>query len=621
MGRTVVIDCETNALHGYDKCWVVVCRDVDTDEVATFRHIHEVENAARLKGFLKDCSVLIGHNILGFDLHVLDTFKCSVGGLPIEIVDTLVISRLLNYSQEGGHSLEAWGKRFGFPKDNFNDFSRWSEELEQRCIVDTLLTKRLYNTFSKYLKSSKWKKPIELEHKVATLCNTLNTNGFSFNIQLAKELHKELYSLVNNLKEEFHKVFPPKSILLREITPSITKSGSLHAKDFKWLPEKDLTPYSAGATFSLFEYEVFNPNSPKQVVARLNEAGWKPTERTKSYVQAERNRDKEALERLKETAWKISEENLATLPETAPEASKSLAKYLLLSSRLGDLEEWINLYNPETGKIHGTFNGIGSWTHRKSHQRPNMANIPALVNRQGKPQPYGAEFRGLWTASEGRVLVGCDAEGIQLRLFAHYCNDKNLIEAIVNGKKEEKTDIHSLNMQVLNPICNSREVAKTYIYALLLGAGAAKQANILDCTKPQAAEGLNRILQFYPGWKELKETRLKRDAEVGYFEGLDGRLVIFPAAHYVLAGYLQNGESVCLKMASLMFTETLNKEKIPFALVNDVHDEFQIETLPEYADYVGQVAANSIKKVGEELGLNCPLSGSYKIGRTWADTH
>ena len=178
MSKTVVIDCETNALVGYDKCWVVVCRDVDTDEVATFRHIHEEANAKALERYLQSFDCVVGHNLIGFDCGVLQQFKVQY---PPQLIDTLIVSRLLNYGQEGGHSLEAWGKRFGFPKDTFSDFSQWSEELEARCVVDTLLTKRLYNTFSKYLKDTRWKKPIELEHKVATLCNTLSTNGFTFN--------------------------------------------------------------------------------------------------------------------------------------------------------------------------------------------------------------------------------------------------------------------------------------------------------------------------------------------------------------------------------------------------------------------------------------------------------
>lgn len=743
--KTVVLDCETNGLTDYDKCWVVVCRDVDTNEVATFRHIHEVENARRLERFLSGYDRVVGHNLCLFDLIVLRHFGVKILCEPI---DTLIISRLLNYNQEGGHSLEAWGTRFGEPKDTFSDFSQWSQELEDRCVKDTLLTTRLYNTFRKYLESPKWYKPIVLEHKVATLCNTLSTNGFTFDYNTSIKLLEELSLKVSTLRNTLSKAFPPQSVLIKEINPKATKSGALHAKDFKWLANKDLTPFSDSCPFSLFEWQEFNPNSPAQVVARLNAAGWKPTEKTKGHLEAERRNDAEALKKLKETGWKVSEGNLSTLPSEAPleawerechiqielseksiskiitpeirkrseltqegitkpiknitdqssfkeitelaqrkltewqlpkdsvalfveksshlwsitvtqqevfvdcsavfatdtwvslkntlslqerisllKAARSLTEYLLLSSRLSDLEEWINLYNPKTGRIHGNFNGIGSWTHRKSHQRPNMANIPSLTNRSGKPQPYGAEFRSLWRASPGRVLVGCDAEGIQLRLFAHYCNDTKLIEAIINGKKEEGTDIHSLNKRILDTTCNSRElcrsreVAKTYIYALLLGAGKAKQAQILDCTKQEAQRGFDHLIGYYPGWEELRKGRLREDGERGYFEGLDGRLVIVPSAHHVLAGYLQNGESVVMKMASLLWNEELTKRGIPYKFVNDVHDEWQTETTPQHAEFVGQLQAWSIKKIGEELGLNCPLAGKYAIGKNWKETH
>jgi DNA polymerase-1 len=618
MTRTAVIDCETNALEGYTKCWVIVCRDVDTDEVATFRHIHEAKNAALLSQHLSNYGQLVGHNILGFDQAVLTAFNVK---FPSQVVDTLIISRLLNYNLEGGHSLEAWGERFGYKKSLFDDFSCWSQELEDRCIVDTLLTRRLYNTFSKYLKDPKWYKAIELEHKVYSLCNTLSSNGFCFNISKANTLYQELKLKVDTLRNTFSEIFPPRSVLIKEINPIATKSGALHVKDFKWKTDKDLSPFSAGSTFSLFEYQHFNPNSPKQIVERLNAAGWRPVEKTKGHIEAERVGDKSKLAEYKTYGWKVSEENLSTLPADAPEGARKLAEYILLNSRLSDLEEWIGLYRPSTGRIHGVFNPIGSWTHRKSHQKPNMANIPALVNRHGKPQIYGPEFRSLFTASPGKILVGCDAEGIQLRLFAHYCNDPKLIQAIVSGKKEEGTDIHTLNKNILDTICNSREVAKTYIYALLLGAGIKKQAEILSCSTKQALEGLERILEYYPGWKELKETRLRKDAEKGFFEGLDGRLVIFPSAHHILAGYLQNGESVVMKMASILWHNQLRQRGIPFTFVNDVHDEWQTETYKNYADAVGMIQADSIAKVGEVLGLNCPLAGKYVVGNNWMETH
>jgi DNA polymerase-1 len=618
--REWVLDLETDALFNYTAIWVAVLRNVKTNQTKIFRYCHK--HPEPLRQFIADnVDILIGHNIIRFDNEVLKHFRIT---LPesVRLYDTLVVSQLLNYRMKGGHSLENWGEFFKSPKVLFNDYSKWSLELEERCIQDTLLTSRLYNYFKKYSSKEQWRSAIELEHSVSFLCVSLQTNGFCYNLEYGKELEKELEKKVEDILAELQAAFPPKSVPLREITPVLTKQGTLHAKDFRWLADKDLTPFSADAPFSLFEYVSFNPRSTTQRMDVLNAAGWKPINKTKGHIKAEREgAPEEVLARFKRYGWVTDDENLDTLPDDAPEAARKLKEFLLLSSRLEDLQEWNGLVDPVSGRIHGTFNGIGSWTHRKSHTKPNMANIPALINRHGKPQPYGKEMRSLWVAPKGRVLVGCDAEGIQLRVFAHYCNDLKLIEAIINGKKEEKTDIHSLNKSILGTICNSREVAKTYIYALLLGAGFGKQASILGCSMSEAKRGLERILEFYPGWKRLKETQIRQDADRGYFVGLDGRLVMVPSEHHVLAGYLQNGESVVMKRASLLWHRVLQQNKISFKFVDDVHDEWQTETDPDVADFVGQTQTEAITKVGIELGLNCPLAGKYAIGSNWAETH
>lgn len=614
--KVVTCDLETNALVNPDKIWVAVCRDVETDKVNIFRNLHI--DAKEFLQFVNGYDLLVGHNWIAYDSRVLDSFGIRPN---TKVVDTLVISRLLNYNRAGGHSLDSWGEHFGVKKSHFGDFSQWSQELEDRCVVDTLLTKLLYNTFSKYLESSRWKKPIEIEHTVATHCVELNTNGFLFDLPKAQQLYSELKPKVDNLLVEFSLVFPSRSKLIKEITPSLTKSNTLHSKDFRWKEDNDLSCFSAGAPFSLIEFVSFNPNSPKQVVERLNEAGWKPTEKTKGHLEAERNKDKKKLAHYATYGWKVSEENLATLPEDAPDGARKLAEYLLLNSRLSDLEEWIGLVRPSESRIHGVYNPIGSWTQRKSHNAPNMANIPALVNRKGQPQFLGKEFRELFRAPDGKVLVGCDAEGIQLRGFAHYCNDEKLIKAVSEGKKEEKTDIHHLNKDVIGTICNSREVAKTYIYAMFLGAQTRKQAEILSCSPKQAKEALRRILEFYPGWKRLKEGQIKTDAARGMFEGLDGRYVLCPGEHYMLAGYLQNFESLVMRYACILWHEELLQKKIPFVFVNDVHDEWQTECYPEHAELIGSIQADSIRKVGEMFKVRCPLAGKYSVGANWSLTH
>ena len=621
--KEVILDTETNALKDYDKLHVVVLRDLHSDNYEVFRNVHEdIQCHRRLSSHLDGVELIIGHHIIGFDLGVLRKFNLR-NRYP-RVIDTLVLSRLVNYNQKEGHSLEAWGEYFKEEKSKFNDFTQWSQGLEDRCIKDTLINKKLYELLRPYVLSQRWQRAIELEHKIATLGNTIGTNGFTFDYNTSLLLLEEISSKVDTLENSFKDIFPKKSVCIREVIPKVTQKGTLHSKDFRWLdPPKDLTPYSADCPFSLFKYEEFNFRSPSQIVERLNSAGWKPVNKTKGHIQAEKDRDEIKLKEYRVYGWKIDEENLSTLPEDAPEATRKLAEAILLESRLGDLREWNSAYSPASGRIHGNFNGIGSWTHRMSHQKPNMANIPALINRHGKEQPYGREFRALWQSAAGYKLVGVDAEGIQLRVFAHYSQDDRLIKAISEGKKEDKTDIHSLNLKVLAPICNSRDTAKTLIYALLLGASISKVALILRCTKAQASEAIARILKYYPGWKNLKEGKIKKDAQKGYFEGLDGRLVLCPDEHRVLSGYLQNGEAIVMKSANVLWDKQLQDLEAPYKQVNFVHDEWQVEVLDQddWPQRVARVQTQSIVDTGVKLKLLCPLAGSFKIGNNWAETH
>ncbi len=621
--RQYVLDVETNALRNYDKLWVAVFRNVKTKDVTVFRNVHEDVNPMRQ--FIADeVDELIGHYFLTFDLQVLYHFGILDRNHTKKITDTLVISRLLNFEQEGGHSLEAYGKHYGVEKNLFDDFSRYSQELEDRCITDTEINLWVYNKFLPWIKSPRWQGPIELEHFTALLCHTIHTNGFTYSIPKGLSLSYLVNNTLENYLREFTKDFKPKVKYLRTINPVHTKAGGLHSKDFRWLEGevKDLTPYSANAPFSLFEYAEFNPNSNIHRIDVLSEAGWKPVNKTKGHQQAIRDKDKDKLKHYAKYGWTIDEENLATLPPDAPESARKLAEYLLYSSRLSMLTQWNGLVDPVSGRINGNFMPIGAWSHRVSHQNPNMANIPALRNRKGQVQPLGAEFRELWTVPEGYKLVGTDAEGIQLRIFAHLCEDPRLIDAIEKGKKEEKTDIHTLNKSIIGTICNSRESAKTAIYALLLGAGVAKLAAIFGCTRHEAEVAMSRLLEFYPGWKKLMNNRLKKEGEQGFIEALDGRYLLLPEPRLALTGHLQSGEKIIMAKAASIWTKELASVN-DWMLVNWVHDEWQTEVIDksDLPTLVGQTQVRAITQAGEFYKMNIRLAGDFKIGNNWKETH
>jgi DNA polymerase I len=620
----VICDVEANGLKPTE-IHLIVCKEVHSGNVRVFRPSSCHDDYDRFAEYARDIDCYIGHYFLGYDLNVLTRLVPGCAIPPSNVVDTLVVSRLLDYNRDGGHSLEAWGRTLGIEKKgvDITDWSVYTKDMELRCLSDVEINYALYRYFEGYIHSPLWKDALRLEHDMQVICNELHDNGFAFNLDKAKELMHNVTVELESLDTDIMRCFPPKTKLVREITPRATKHGTIHRGDFRWVRDGDLSPYSVGSPFSLIEWQEFNPRSPTQIVERLNAAGWKPFEKTKGHIAADRARDKDKLKHFRVFGWKVSEANLATLPETAPEGTRKLARRILIESRRSDLEEWINVYQPD-GRIHGVFNPIGAWTGRMSHNSPNMANIPT-----GK-SAYSSEMRALWTVGNERLLVGVDAEGIQLRILAHYMNDERFTFGVTKGNKTDGTDPHTLNKHALGEVCKSRDDAKTFIYAWLLGAGLGKVSQILGCSREEAEEANENFLKYYPGLSRLKKEVIPADAERGYFRGIDGRFVQVASEHYVLAGYLQNGESVVMKRACRMWKEKLNRERIPYWLVNFVHDEWQTETVNDLdtAIYVAETQANAIKQVGLDLGLNCPLAGSFKrddgtftIGQNWYETH
>ena len=252
--------------------------------------------------------------------------------------------------------------------------------------------------------------------------------------------------------------------------------------------------------------------------------------------------------------WKVSEDNLNTLPETAPAGGKRLAEWLTLDGRRSSLVEWLG-HVKDDHRIHGSFAHIGAWTGRMSHRNPNQANIPAEFHGEPKTAveevkaKYDGQFRALWCVPEGSWLVGTDAEGIQLRVLAHLMRSEEYVHAIVSGKKEDETDIHNLNRKALGMSHITRDMAKTFIYAFLLGAGNAKIAQILKVNQKEAGQAVDNFMESIEGLAKLKKKRIPEIASRGWFKGLDGRKVKVPSQHKTLAGMLQNGESTIMKHA------------------------------------------------------------------------
>lgn len=649
----VVIDIEANGLENPDQIWLIVCKDIDNGRYEIFRRItSDHDERRRFLEFAKGVTKYIGHNIIGYDLlhlrKLVDEFDAISSG--VDVIDTLVISRLVDYPRKK-HSLKDYGEEFNLPKLDYKDFSKYSEKMVEYCIRDVDITYHVYKKYIRVINNSEWKEAINLEQQFEEqVITSLQNNGFAFNTEKATKLLSKVEDALGVLDKDILDAFPPREVPVREFTPKATKFGTISKTSVPRSLWERVSEYEIGQTYALTKTVEFNPSSHKQLIEVLTEAGWKPVNKTETHKDKERElaqleraarRDHTldakvqecyaSLERLKRSGWKIDETNLSTLPDDAPPSARMLAKRILLESRRRTLVEWLGLVR-EDGRIHGRFYGIGAWTHRMAHQKPNTANIPGEFELDGSTKLYGKEMRQLWCAPKKRLLVGVDAEGIQLRVFAHYIDDKDFTNAIVNGRKDDKTDPHSFNATILG---SSRGAAKRFIFAYLLGAGVGKLSEILGVSKEEGEAALNRLIQRYAGLAFLKETVIPADAKRGWFIGFDGRKVRIPGdtkgsrSHLAMSGYLQNGEQLIMKRATLKWHPRL-KDYDAF-LVNLVHDEWQTETPNDFkiAMEVAQIQADSLREVGEELGLKCPLAGSYwnddhkdyTIGNNWYQTH
>jgi len=547
----IVLDIETNSKH--NKIWLVVTRDIITGEVKSWKE------ASGLQKYLDSCDLIIMHNGISFDAPVLrETWKISI--MPSQVCDTLVLSRLLSPSLEGGHSLDAWGKRLGFLKGEFSDWDGGlTAEMEEYCIQDTLVTQKLYEHLTSELKFNKFdQRSIDLEHKVQAIIARQERNGFKLDEVAGITLLSTLQNKLAVIETELQSIFPSKTI--ERVSEKTGKS--LKAK-----------------------VEVFNPGSRKQIGERLIDKGWKPS-------------------RYTETGQPIVDEG--TLDGVDIPEAKAINEFLMLQKRVAQIESWLKAVG-EDGRVHGKVITNGAVTGRMTHMSPNMAQVP------NSGSPYGEDCRDLWIVEKGYKLVGIDASGLELRMLAHYMKDDAYTSEVVSG------DIHTANQKAAG--LETRNQAKTFIYAFLYGAGDAKIGTVVGAGAKEGQQLKARFLKNTPSLKELREKVGRIAANSGTLPGLDGRRVQVRSEHAALNTLLQSAGAIVMKQALVLLNDELRRAKINYKFVANVHDEWQIEVEEGRAEEAGKLGVLAIEKAGKVLKMRCPLGGEYKIGNSWKETH
>ena len=568
----IALDIETNLKH--DKIWVCVTKNIDTKETTVWKA------PSGLADYLKDATLIIAHNGIFFDFPILNKlWKTNI--TRKKVFDTLVASRLLEPTRENGHSLASLGKNIGVNKVDYPKIWEWMTGrrqayegecfdspidylLEYYCIRDVDVLADVYCNISDGLTKKEFsQESIALEHDVAAIIAQQEKNGFKLDVPYATVLLANLKGRLAEINEAMQKRWPPYAV------ERFSEKTGKRLKD---------------------EIVSFNPGSRKQIGEKLQELGWKPKKFTETGQP------------------QVDETTLMNVD--IPEA-KLIAEYLLIQKRIAQIESWIEAVKAD-GRVHGRVITNGAVTGRMTHHSPNMAQVP------NSGSLYGPECRQCWTVEDGMVLVGCDASGLELRMLAHYMKDSAYVKTVTEGSSKEGTDVHTINQKAAG--LQTRDQAKTFIYAFLYGAGAAKIGSIVGGSYRDGEKLIDSFLAATPALQALR-SKVARYAAKGYVPGLDGRKIWVRSEHSALNSLLQGAGAIVMKQALVIFEDKIRKSKWPVKFVANVHDEFQFECLPTIAEDAGKAARMSIIEAGEHFNLFCPLDGEYKIGNNWRETH
>jgi DNA polymerase I-like protein with 3'-5' exonuclease and polymerase domains len=597
-----VFDLETNGL--YDEVTTIHClvlHDLNRDQTFTYGP----DSIAAGLEHLATADVLIGQNILFFDIPVIRKLYPFYTFAAARIIDTLITTRLIwpkeklydmdteQYTQvppklRGSASLKAWGYRLSDYKISFKDFKEYSEEMLAYCIQDVNVTTQLFRHTQKQTCSEA---ALKLEHDFALAIEKQIRSGFPFDVDACLDLVDDLRTKQATLEADLKKLFPPKKIETIFV-PKVNNAGRGYVK---------------GQPFTKVMHEEFNPGSRQQIVDRLQtKYGWVPEKSTEKGNPI------------------LDDDVLSALPY--PEA-KPLAEYMLIKKRLGQIADgnnaWLKLVNDETGCMHGDVVTNGCITGRCAHRNPNMGQVPAGYSE------YGKECRGLFHAPDGWTLIGVDAKALELRCLAGYLAhwDSGEYARVVT---DESIDIHTYNQEMFGVA--TRDIAKRLLYGLLYGCGALKAGTIIDPNEKDelvlrklGSTAMNSFMQGIPALKALKDRIAHNIAKREYLIGLDGRPLFCRSDFKGLNVLLQSSGALIMKQVVI---ELHNKMyDLGYIYGHDwqqhamIHDEVQVSCPPAMIDTLTSVALEAFPASQQFFDFQCPIHGDAHVGYSWDQTH
>lgn len=592
-----------------DRVHCGVFQDFETGEVWEFRP----NNLGEMAELLNKADKIVMHNGIQYDFPIMK--NNGIIDVPFEKqVDTLVLSRLYYPDREGGHSVENWGRKLGYPKVGYDSWEEFDEDMLFRCKTDVEIQTEIYKALLRERGDHDWTLAEKIEHRIQLILFEQEQRGWKFRVERARELVSWLESEMERVANE---VGPRLSLYYEnkgEVKKPFVKSGNLSSIAEKWIDgfgqdfdTYDLDDLIAGP-FGRIEWRSVSLSQREKLSNKLMEMGWKPT----SYTETGRPQltpDKQPCPNLQKLG----------------DIGEKLSHYFLCAHRKGQIQGWVENCR-EDGRVPSIAIGNSTNTGRMAHRV--IANVPKASEKVF----LGTEMRDLFTHEEGYTLVGWDAEGLEMRVLAHYMNDPSFTEAVVNGRKEDKTDIHNLMLSASNGIIPDRDTTKNCLYALVYSAGDEKLGKTAGYTRNARSMG-KKIRdawgQRFPKLPKLVE-QVSKASERGYLKSIDGRKVWMRRdpngkvmSHKGLNTLIQSTGSIIVKTAVCTLDHWVKSKEIQAFNCIIYHDEDIAEILldREMIDLYKELSHKAMKKTEELYNFRCPLSIEVKEGHSWGVVH
>ena len=293
----------------------------------------------------------------------------------------------------------------------------------------------------------------------------------------------------------------------------------------------------------------------------------------------------------------------------------------LISTYISALPTYIN---PETGKIHTTYNQTVTATGRLSSSNPNLQNLPIRSER-------GQLIRQAVIPDDGCLFLSADYSQIELRLMAHFSQDPHLVEAFRSGQ-----DIHAataakiFNVPIDQVTKEQRRQAKTANFGIIYGISAFGLAQQLDCSRSEAKALIDGYFAAFPGVIDYIERQKELARQQGYAVTLFGRKRYLPdivshnatvrsfAERNAVNSPIQGTAADIIKMAMVTIHHRLKEEGLKAQMIMQVHDELNFNVPVSEVDRVKEIVVSEMQNV---VHLTVPLIADCGVGKNWLEAH